>query len=231
MSSINPLLLPVKKDSETIRQTVLQNIVNMLHKRKWISHENIKIQIKNIIDNQNDEQIYKIQLDVDLTKVETYYPVDEDVERKFDKEFNGKYIIVKLLPQNVTSIGKSPIISEFMLAYNKYHRLIVVDDISEKIKNTLLVSNKYLEIFKEDFLMFDLFEHTCSPKYEVLTPSETKELISTYNTPRRNLQFMLENDPASLYLFLEKGQVVRIIRNSEITGTAIAYKIIVNRKL
>ena len=229
MSSINPLLLPIKKDNDTIKKTVLENIINMLNKRKWISNENLKKQIKLITENQNDEQVYKISLDVDLKDVETYYPV-EDTERKFDKDFNGKYVIVKLLPQNVTSIGKSPIIGEFLSTYNKFHRLIVVDEITEKVRNTLLHSNKHLEILKEEFLMIDLLEHYCSPKYEVLTPAEVKEFVISYNTPRRNLQFMLDSDPASMYLFLEKGQIVRVIRYSEVSGIAVIYRIVVHKK-
>jgi DNA-directed RNA polymerase subunit H len=229
MSSINPLLLPVKKDSDTIKQTVLENIVNMFNKRKWINNENVKTQITNMLDNPNDDQIYKIQLDVDLVKVDTYYPIEEDEERKFDKEFNGRYVIIKLLPQNITSIGKSPIIGEFLSTYNKFHRLIVVDDISEKVRNTLL-SSKYLEIFKESFLMIDLLEHYCSPKYEVLSPKEAKEFTISYNTPRRNLQYILDTDPVSMYLYLERGQIIRAIRYSEVSGEAVAYRIVVHKK-
>jgi DNA-directed RNA polymerase subunit H (RpoH/RPB5) len=69
----------------------------------------------------------------------------------------------------------------------------------EIIEADSLINGKYDKVLYDKFI--EAYE---VDEYEVLTPSETKELIATYNTPRRNLQFMLENDPASLYLFLEK---------------------------
>lgn len=234
MTSVDPLLIPVKKDIETIRQTVLTNVVKMLHKRGWISNSNVSDQIKNMINSQNDDQLYKINLSTDLTKVKTYYPEDEkdgDGERKnIDKEFNGKYVMVKLLPLNITSVGKSPLISEFLLGHSKCHKIMIVDAITEKVKNAILHNNKHLEFFEEEDMMHDLLGHNLSPQYEVLTPEDVKELLVSYNTTKRNLQYILDTDPAALYLFLEKGQVVRIKRNSESTGSAIVYKIAVHRK-
>jgi DNA-directed RNA polymerase subunit H (RpoH/RPB5) len=230
MSAINPLLLPVKKDSNTVRLTVLENLVNMLNKRKWILDKNVKSIVKHLMDSVNEDNIYKIPLDVDLTSLETYLPNLDDKDKRKINEMDGKYIVVKLLPQNITSIAKSPIMTEFITSNVKYHKIIVVSEITEKVKTVLMDVNKNLELFKEIFLMIDLLEHVCSPKYEILTPIEIKEIILSYHTPKKKFQIMLENDPASIYLFLQKGQIVRIIRNSEITGTSIAYKIIGSKK-
>lgn len=230
MSAINPLLLPVKKDSNTIKITVLENIVNMLNKRKWIADKNVKSIIKQLIDLPNEDNVYKIPLDVDLSSLETYLPNLDDKDKRKINEMDGKYVVVKILPQNITSIAKSPIMTEFISSNVKYHKLIVVSEITEKVKSMLMDIHKNLEMFKEIFLMIDLLEHVCSPKYEVLTPTEIQELIISYHTPKKKFQIMLENDPASIYLFLQKGQLVRIIRNSEITGISIAYKIIGSKK-
>ena len=40
-------------------------------------------------------------------------------------------------------------------------------------------------------------------------------------------RLMYISDPASLYLFLKKEQIVRIVRNSELTGNSINYRIVV----
>jgi DNA-directed RNA polymerase subunit H (RpoH/RPB5) len=226
--SINPLLLPVKKDADTIRATVLTTIVKMLYRRGWISENNVKKQIDNIVSSQNDDNVYKVTLDVKLLSLSTYDPQDDNVQKKIDKEFDDKTVMIKLLPQKVTSISKSPIITEFLTTYKKTHRILVVDEISEKAKHQL-VSNKHIEVFNEVFLMMDIMEFVSSPKYEVLTPEQCIELLETYHLTRRQMKLMLDSDPVSNYLFLKKKQIVRIIRDSELTGKAIDYRIVVHK--
>jgi hypothetical protein len=111
--SVNPLHLPVKKDADTIKKTVLTNIVKMLNRRKWVSDKNFENTLERVINTQNDDQVYKINLDINLSKLETYYPVEIGEEKKEDKDFEDNIVMVKLLPQKVTSINKSPIILEF----------------------------------------------------------------------------------------------------------------------
>lgn len=226
MSKVNPLLT-VKKDSETIRVTVLTNIIKMLNKRKWISDENLKKQIENVIKTQNDNQVYTVDLDVDLNNLTTYYPPDEE-ERKFVEGFNGKNVVIKLLPQKITSVGKSPIIQEFFSDNKKVHKILIVDSISDKSKAQLM-SIKHVEAFSEPFFMLDLMELVCSPKYEVLTPEETPLFLESYHLNRKQMKKMFDNDPASLYLFLKKKQIVRIIRDSEISGHAVDYRLVVHK--
>jgi len=224
--SVNPLHLPVKKDVDTIRKTVLTNIVKMLNKRKWILDKNVEKYTELITNAQNDDQIYKVHLDVSLSNVETYYPTEPNEERKKEKDFEDNVVMIKLFPQKVTSIGKSPIIMEFFTNYKKYHRILIIDSISEKAKQQAM-SVRHIEIFTESFFMLDLMEIVCSPQYEVLTPAQGEELLKSYFMTRRQMKKMWDNDPASLYLFLKKKQIVRIIRDSELTGKSIDYRIVV----
>ena len=157
---MNPVNLPIKKDIETIRQDVLTNIVKMLVNRKWILPENTKKSIDKLIAADNDDQIYKINLDVKLLNVETYYPVKDGQERKTVKDFDDSIVMIKLLPQKISSIGKSPIITEFFTTYKKIHKILIVESISEKAKQQLMQS-KYIEVFKEEFFMIDLLAADC----------------------------------------------------------------------
>lgn len=226
--STNSIYLPVRKDSETIRKTVLTNVVKMLNNRKWIKDENIEKNITKLTDSYNDEQIYKITLDIALSKVPTYEPSDDDTPKKQEKEFDDTVVMIKLLPQKVTSIAKSPIISEFLSNYKKNHKILIVDSISDKTKYQI-VTTKHTEVFRESFLMLDILSHVCSPQFEVLSPDESTELLSSYHLSRKQMKRMLDIDPVSLYLFLKRKQIVRIIRNSELTGKAIDYRIVIHK--
>lgn len=226
MSKINPLLT-VKKDIETIRVTVLTNVIKMLNKRKWLNDDNLETQIEKAIKSQNDNHVYIIDLDVDLNNLTTYYPPDEE-ERIFSEGFNGKQIVIKLLPQKVTSISKSPIIQEFFNEHKKVHKIIIVDSVSDKSKSQIMAL-KHIEIFSEPFFMLDMMELVCSPKYEVLTPEEIPSFLESYHLTRKQMPKMFDNDPASLYLFLKKKQIVRIIRDSENTGSSVSYRLVIHK--
>lgn len=229
--SINPLLLPVKKDAETIRVTVLRNIIKMLIDRKWLNQGNYDKNFDYIMNSNNDDQLYKIKLDVNLSSLETYDPPAEGTVKKVDNEFEDNIVMIKLLPQKVTSVGKSksPIIGEFMSNYKKMHKILVVEDISDKSKH--LVGSNKIEVFREPFFMCNLLEIHGSPSYEVLTPSESKRMRKEFNVNRNQMRMMLDSDPASLYLYLKVGQIVRIIRNSEATAFAVSYSIIIHKAI
>lgn len=226
--SSNLLLLPIQKDTETIRITVLTNIIKALSNRGWIKSENIESKVAKITKDSNDEQLYEIKLDVNLKQYIQY-----EIFATSNDDFKDNVVYVKLVPQKVTSIGKSPIISDFLTSYKNYHKILVVDSISDKSKNTLITNSlnagSFIEIFNEPFFMRNLLEHECSPQYEILSVAQGSQLISEYNLAKRQMKIMFDSEAASQYLFLKKGKIVRIIRNSPMTGKSIEYRIVAHR--
>ena len=227
MSKNNPIL-SIKKDSETIRITVLTNVVKMLNKRKWINDSNVEKEIEKMIKTQNDNHVYMVNLDVDLSNLDTYYPPEDNEERKFIEGFIGNTVAIKLLPQKITSVGKSPIIQEFFNENKKNHKILIVDSISDKSKAQMTLI-KHVEVFTEPFFMLDLMEIICCPKYEVLTPKETTDFLNSYHLTRKQMKKIFDTDPASQYLFVKKKQIVRIIRDSEISGKSVDYRLVIHK--
>ena len=216
--SVNPLLLPIIKDRATIKKNVLTNIIKMITYRGWLKKENLEENIKNITSLHADDDIYKIKLDVLLKDVPFYDPITED-------KFDNNVLYVKLLAQKIVGINKSPIITDFFTTYKNSHKILVVESISEK-QEQQIDSYLYCEVFKEHMLLINLVDHHCSPQYEVLTPTELDEFLLSYQVKKTQLDKINLNDPASKYLYLKKGQIIRIIRNSESTGSSIAYRIV-----
>lgn len=218
--SVNPLLLPIKKDVLTIKKTVLTNLVKMIYNRKWIS--DLDKNINRLLNKINDEDIYEIDLDISLKELKTYDPF----ETNHNEKFNDKKIIIKIYDQHINSISKSQVISDFLFDYQNYHKILIVKGYSDKIRQTLMKS-KYIEIFSEPFLMVNLLEISGSPQYEILTQEEANLVLNEYLAKLTELGKMNDTDPASQYLFLKRKQVVRIIRNSEITGKSVYYRVVV----
>jgi DNA-directed RNA polymerase subunit H (RpoH/RPB5) len=221
--SVNPQL-SVRIDTDTIKEIVLKNVIKMLHHRGWVKKENIESRLADIIGEDNEQLLYKIKLDVKLGSFPTY----EFQNTSETDSFADDVVFVKILPQKVTSIAKSPIIVDFLTTYKTSHKILVVDEISDKSKNALM-SGKYVEVFSEKFLLQNVLEHDMSPAYEILTPDQCVELLKEYQLSKRQVKIMFNTDPVSRYLFLKKGRIVRIIRNSEASGNAIDYRIVVHK--
>ena len=254
MSSINPLLLPIKKDVDTIKNTVLTTIIKMLNARKWINDNNVPSKIDELTQTHTDEFVYKITLDVSLNKLPTYNPIDADQNdadqndadqndadqndadqmksKKTEKQkvSDGTIVMVKLYPQKVTGINKSPIVAEFINTYKQLHKILVVESVSDKVKQQLTESHQ-TEIFKEVFLLQNLPDLVCSPKFELLTPEEANQVLTEYGVTRKQMKKLGDSDPAALYYFGKLKQIVRIIRHNDVTGESIEYRIIVHKNL
>ena len=214
-SDINPHLIPVRKDPEMIRVEVLTNLIKMFSERGYINRDNIKTNI-NKIKKPESTDIYVINLDKPMLPEGT----------NANKNFNGKTLAVRIVHQKIVGITKIPVIKEFLDNFPLQHKVFIFTDISDKAKTTLMnVPNT--EVFIEPFLMINLVEHIDSPKYEVLSDKEIEELQQSYMLQKKEIPKILTSDPVVSYFNLKRGQVIRIIRSSEQSGFAVAYRIVI----
>lgn len=210
-TSDNPLLLPVSLDSESIRKTVITNFISMLIYRKLLDKNKwTKDFIEQYVKKKNDNNIYK-------------FNIDFHENLRTDDNINKKSVYLVIMQDKINSLNSSPIITEFISTYKTYYKFLIFLSISDKAKislNTL----KNTEGFTENFFMIDLMNHICSPTYEILSQDEVIELKKSYEIDNRKINKILFTDPASIYLGLKKGDVVRIIRDSEQSGRSIGYR-------
>jgi DNA-directed RNA polymerase subunit H (RpoH/RPB5) len=215
MTDINPQLIPVRKDPEMIRVEILSNLIKMFLERGYISRDNIKTNI-NKIKKPESTDTYIINLDKPIKPEGT----------NVDKNFNGKTLAVRIVHQKITGITKIPVIKEFLDNFPLQHKVFIFTSISDKAKSTLMnVPNT--EVFVESFLMINLVEHIDSPRYEVLSEEEIQELQQSYMLQKKEIPKILSSDPVVSYFNLKRGQVIRVIRSSEQSGFAVAYRIVI----
>jgi DNA-directed RNA polymerase subunit H (RpoH/RPB5) len=214
-------------NSNAIIKNVITNVIKMLIYRKWLNGNSDFIQklTEDLLNSKKEEKIYNIKLQNNLINIETY----EQFEKKTEsKNFNGDNVIIFILNQKIMT--KSQIITDFISKYNSYHKIIIVESITEKIKQSLL-TNKYTEVFIEKEFLINIMDHVCSPQeVTVLTTVELTDLLLSYNAKKKELPKQYDIDPLSRYLYIKRGQIIRIIRNSEITGQSVAYRIIIHSK-
>jgi DNA-directed RNA polymerase subunit H (RpoH/RPB5) len=214
--SLNPQLIPVRKDPEIIRIEILTNLTKMFIERGYINKENM---------GRAQKDFFKIS-DTDTYLIKLDKPIQPDnSSQDYIKKFNSTTIVVKIIHQKILGLTKIPSVKDFLDSYPTYHKIFIFDGISDKAKQTLMAIPN-TEVFVEPFLMINLVEHIDSPKYQVLTEEETKEVLESYIVKKKELPKMLTTDPVVSYFNLKRGQIIRIIRCSEQSGYSVAYRIV-----
>ena len=107
--------------------------------------------------------------------------------------------------------------------------IIYSGQLSPQSKQKLADINMELQVqcFNISELMVNITEHTYVPKHLLLSTEEKKELKKRYKITENQLPKILSTDPVAKYLGLKRGDVVKIIRDSETAGKYVTYRITV----
>jgi hypothetical protein len=236
MSTENYFNLAVS--DEQIRINVLTNIIRMMIRRKYINSDSYKniisdkktqtehkivasssseydefdnTKILQIIPERSDNGIYVFNLD---NPTQNESAQDEDNQDDFDT----KTLVVKIFNNSVKDVSNSPQLNEFLKLHAKQHKIVVFDDIADKV---FLAFRKYrnAEVFSQVYLMMDMMSHVLAPmSCEFVTHADMAFMVST------KFSWMHENDPLCRYYAGKVGQIMRIIRPSTNNVLSVSYR-------
>nr|GEU72822.1 hypothetical protein [Tanacetum cinerariifolium] len=77
-------------------------------------------------------------------------------------------------------------------------------------------------------LLVNITKHVLKPKHRVITDAEKAKLLKKFNLEEKQLPRMSQKDAIAQYYGLEKGQVIEVTYNGEITGLHVTYRCIWN---
>lgn len=111
--------------------------------------------------------------------------------------------------------------------------LVVEHGLSGAAQSTLQSINSEMpdlsvQFFKDSELVVDITEHELVPKHELLSPKEKETLLNRYKLKESQLPKIQDSDPVARYYGLKRGDVVKIIRESETAGKYVTYRICVD---
>ncbi|KAH7679304.1 DNA-directed RNA polymerase protein [Dioscorea alata] len=81
-----------------------------------------------------------------------------------------------------------------------------------------------VETFQITELLVNITKHVLKPKHDVLIEEEKQALLKKYNVEESQLPRMLLTDAIARYYGLEKGQVVKVTYDGELTGNHVSYR-------
>ena len=193
----------IKKKSNELRVTVLENIIHMLIDRKFLNNEKKQEYLDHIKTKINSENI------------------------SVNSDYNHPYTIhVKFLTEN--NVGKKQNLIK-MLDYtnpkNHYILVLIESKVNKFLKDFKRISN--IEIFDYPELYINVTDHMLVPKFTILTNEETTKILKQYNCSINQIPKMLKTDRISRHYNMKIGTVCKIERYSEVTGKSITYRHIV----
>ena len=109
-----------------------------------------------------------------------------------------------------------------LLSENELKNCIIIynNDITPSAKK--VVENLFqfsIELFKFNELQYNITKHRLYNKHESLTPDEKDDFVKKYGI---KIPVILEKDPVSRYFNFTRGDIIRVIRKSDI----IVYRIV-----
>lgn len=160
-------------------------------------------------------------------------PTREQLQMFLEKEDDATDQIMVVFMEDDT-VGVKPIkmLTDKMQKFNAMRALIVYrHNITPFAKSAIQVCQTQqkitLEVWRESELLVDITEHELVPTHEVLDEQSKAELLARYRLKPGQLPRIQHKDPVARYYGMEKGQVVKITRDSETAGRYITYRICV----
>jgi DNA-directed RNA polymerase subunit H (RpoH/RPB5) len=207
-----PELLPIEKSIYQQINDVKTTIVKIFTNRGFINNENRDKYINKLIENENDDMEYIINI---------------DNKKNYNTEIKNKKIYMKIFNYKISSINDKSPLGEFIKKYDKEYKFIVVQGITSKTEEMISIYNTQVEIFKFNKLQSDITEHDLVPLHQVLTKEEGENVLESYRAKKRDMPLIRTNEDVAKYYNMKPGEITRIYRPSPITGEAVAYRLVI----
>ena len=187
--------------------TILLNVTKMLTERKFLDEKNLEKNYKYLLNQKNDERIFKIKSD-----------------------FSDKYFYILHLIPKITTIKKIQGLDAFLLVSKNQNRMFIAKNVTKKAYKQFMELNNS-EVFFEYELLINLIDHELQPVFQVLNEENKKKYYESYDTKNSQMSNILTTDVISRYYNVKPGDIFRIIRPSNTSGMSFHYRLVVESSI
>ncbi|CAN6806299.1 unnamed protein product [Brassica oleracea] len=176
--------------------------------------------------------------ELEMTQEQFIDKYGENMERKdlvtikTKKKDESDKIFVFFLQETKVKMGDIKACFERMVSHNVLRAILVVKKEMNRFASSAITDANskgilYLESFKETELLMNVKEHAFVPEHIALTTAEKEALLEKYTVQENQLPRIQYTDPIAKYYGLKRGEVVKIIRNSETSGRYVTYRFVI----
>ncbi len=157
--------------------------------------------------------------------------VDKE-ERKADRIIyflsrgKEKYVMMCLLGQNTIGISYIRDLKD-LVDKEGANKGILVGDGKYTYSAKSTAPELGVELIPPTLPFFDVFEHVLVPKAEIVSEDEKRRLVETYHAQLYQFPWIKVDDPISIILGAEPGDVIKIMAKSETAGVSESYRYVV----
>lgn len=99
---------------------------------------------------------------------------------------------------------------------------------SRSTKSATTEAERYgISVITREVPLMPLIKHTLVPEHRIATKEEVEELVKKYGVNLQQLPLILSKDPMVKAIGAKKGDVIKIIRKSEVAGVTVFYRYVV----
>jgi len=188
----------VEYNNREINQTVIENILKMLERRKIINSWENEMKKFNVEDFQNKSTF------------------------ELDKLNMGIYLVNAKL----TSIVQGHPLDVYLSNNLDIHKIIIAKDVAKKVVKQIVNDYKNAEFFFESEMLEDIPSKIFIPKHEIIVGEEREEILNKFTEAELARLFL--TDMMARYYGAKIGDIFKITRPSFTAGKNIFYRRVVN---
>lgn len=161
------------------------------------------------------EKAHKVCIEM-LTQ-RKYEIIDDEEDKIVALKPDGNQMIVFFTDSNKLNVKNIQVYISLMNDLQIFHAIIVYKDgVTSFTKKAIEQSLEMkFELFAEEDLQYNITKHRFQPKFEKLKLEDASELKKKYGI---NFPIMRKDDPIAKFYNYQKGDIIKIIRNSNYTS-------------
>ncbi len=137
-----------------------------------------------------------------------------------------KYVMLILIGQDTIGISFVRDLKDLVDKESAYKGILVGNGkYTYSAKSTAPELN--VELIPPTLPVFDIFEHVLVPNAEIVDEDERRKLVEAYHAQLYQFPWIKFDDPVSIILGAEPGDVIKITSRSETAGVSESYRYVV----
>lgn len=157
------------------------------------------------------------QVCIEMLTQRKYEIIDDEEDKIVALKPDGNQMIVFFTDSNKFNVKNIQVYISLMNDLQIFHAIIVYKDgVTSFTKKAIEQSMEMkFELFAEEDLQYNITKHRFQPKFEKLDLEEAIDLKKKYGI---NFPIMRKDDPIAKFYNYQKGDIIKILRNSNYTS-------------